>query len=114
MIQIDNALPAWGTPEFDSILKMELEKLGVDQLPLQQGLTSSSFALDNNLAVVIINSSQNTETISVKAGIFYSGIIAGCNCADDPSPIDEQNEYCEIQLEIDRVTGETTVALIPT
>ena len=93
---------------------MVLESLGVDQLPLQQGLASSSFALDNNLAVVIMSSSQNTETISVKAGIFYSGILAGCNCADDPSPSDEQNEYCEVQLEIDLVTGETTVALIPT
>lgn len=114
MIQLRKTLRAWGTSEFNSILKMELENLGVDQLPLQQGLTSSSFALDKNLAVVIMNSAQNTGTISVKAGIFYSGIIAGCNCADDPSPSDEQNEYCEVQVEIDCVTGETTVTLIPT
>ena len=114
MIQLKKILPAWGTPGFNSILKAELETLGVDQLPLQQGLTSSSFALDKNLAVIILRSSQNTDTISVKASIFYSGVLAGCSCADDPSPNDEQNEYCEVQLEIDRLTGETTVTLIPT
>ncbi|VAW72793.1 hypothetical protein MNBD_GAMMA13-720 [hydrothermal vent metagenome] len=86
MIQLRNALSTWGTPEFNASLKAELENLGVDQLPLQQGLTYSSFALDKDLSVIIMSSAQNTDTLSVKAGIFYSGVIAGCSCADDPSP----------------------------
>ncbi len=114
-IQLKKSLSAWGTPEFNLILKMELEGLDVDQLPLQQGLSSSSFALDDNLSVIIMSSSLRTDIIAVKAGIFYSGLIAGCNCADDPSPdSNEQNEYCEIQLQIDRATGEASVSLIPT
>jgi len=30
-----------------------------------------------------------------------------------PTPIDEQSEYCEVHLDIDRANGETTVALWP-
>jgi hypothetical protein len=48
----------------------------------------------------------------VKAGIFYTGVIAGCSCADDPTPVDELNEYCVVQFDIDRMTAETTVRLL--
>ena len=44
---------------------------------------------------------------------LYSGIIAGCSCADNPTPVSELNEYCEVQLEIDKKTAETKVALLP-
>jgi len=50
--------------------------------------------------------------IRVKAGIFYTGVIAGCSCADDPTPIDEQNEYCVVQFDIDRTTADATVTLL--
>jgi len=52
------------------------------------------------------------EIIQVKAGIFYKGIMGGCNCADDPTPDSKNNEYCEVQLDIDKVTGKTLVALV--
>ncbi len=51
-------------------------------------------------------------SVRVKAGIFYKGVIAGCNCADDPSPIDEQNEHCVVQFLIDRLTAEASVTLL--
>jgi len=87
--------------------------MGAEQLPLQQGLSSSSYALDDKLQVRIIGISEGADFIHAKLGIFYTGIIAGCNCADDPTPVEEQNEYCEVQLDIDKMTGETTVALLP-
>ena len=52
------------------------------------------------------------NSILVKAGIFYTGIIAGCSCADDPTPLDEQNEYCELELNINKETAETTIVLL--
>jgi hypothetical protein len=36
MIQLDKALSAWGTPDFEAALKQEIAQLGDDQLPLQQ------------------------------------------------------------------------------
>ena len=49
--------------------------------------------------------------IRVKAGLAYNGIIAGCSCSDDPTPIDETNEYCEVLFSINKETAETTVEL---
>jgi len=49
----------------------------------------------------------------VKAGIFYKSIIAGCSCSDDPSPIDEVDEHCEVMIEIDKRSAEATITLLP-
>lgn len=112
MIRLNKTLNAWGTPAFEDILKKEIGQLGVEQLPLQQGLSTSSYALDNTLNVRIISVSEGESCIRVKAGIFYTGIIAGCSCADDPTPVDENNEYCEVLLDINKMTAETAVSLL--
>ncbi len=112
MFRLSNALQAWGDPDFKDVLKAELEQLGADQLPLQQGLATGSVAVDDKLKAMIISVSDTPGSILAKAGIFYSGIIAGCSCADDPTPVDEQSEYCVVQLEIDKQTATTTVTLL--
>ena len=113
MVQLTLALSAWGTPEFENVLKAEIEQLGVDQLPLQQGLSTSSYALDSSLKARIIKVSDDANCISAKVGLFYTGVIAGCNCADDPTPVEEQNEYCEVRLDINKSTAGMTVTLLP-
>ena len=112
MIRLPEALSAWGTPDFTDILKKEIEQLDVENLPLQHGLSTASYATDNNLRVMIISVSEQPSCIRAKAGIFYSGVIAGCSCADDPTPVDEQNEYCEVQVDINKTSAETTIALL--
>lgn len=112
MIQLPNALNAWGTPEFEAILKQEIEQLDAGCLPLQQGLSVSSYVTDRPFQAMLISVREETGLIRVKAGIFYTGVIAGCSCADDPTPIDELNEYCVLQFCIDRFTADTTVELL--
>ena len=112
MIRLTKSLNAWGTPDFEGILKAEIEQLGAEQLPLQQGLSTSSYALDDKLNVRIISVSEEARFIRAKVGIFYSGITPGCSCADDPTPVEEQVEYCVVQLDINKTTAETTVALL--
>ncbi|MGE5028188.1 MAG: hypothetical protein ACM3JK_06915 [Betaproteobacteria bacterium] len=112
MIRLDKSLNAWGTPGFEAALKAEIERLGAEHLPLQQGLSTSSHALDDQLVARIISVSEKAGFIRAKVGLFYAGIIAGCSCADDPTPVEEQNEYCEVQLDINKVTAETAVALL--
>jgi len=82
------------------------------QLPLQQGLSTGSYAIDDKFNVMIISVSEVVGSIRVKAGIFYSGIIAGCSCADDPTPVNEESEYCVVQLDINKQTAATTVVLL--
>jgi hypothetical protein len=112
MIRLTKTLNAWGTSAFEDILKAEIDQLDADLLPLQQGLSISSHVTDSPHKVIIIRVADDEGCIHIKAGIFYSGIIAGCSCADDPTPIDEQNEYCEVQIEINKQTAAATVALL--
>jgi len=112
MIRLSRALNAWGTPEFSAILVQEIEQLTIDQLPLQQGLSTGSHALDNRLRAMIISVADEGNCIRAKAGIFYTGIIAGCSCMDDPTPLNEESEYCEVQLDIDKATAGTMVVLL--
>ena len=107
-----NTLNRWGTTEFDDLLKADIDQMTVDQLPLQQAITSSSYALDTNIQSIIINKTDDSDSIQVKAGIYYTGVIAGCNCADDPSPADEIPEYCVVQIEIDKTSAETKIILL--
>lgn len=94
------------------IAKEEIEGIDPLLLPLQQGLTLSSYVGNTPFKAVVLNITSEKENIAVKSGIFYTGIIAGCSCSDDPSPTDEQNEYCELLFMINKQTAETSVKLL--
>lgn len=111
MIQLAQALCAWGTPDFEQVLAQELAQHAV-QLPLQQGLSSSSAVTDAPITVMVHSADDIGGVIRVKAGIFYQGVIAGCSCADDPTPVSEINEYCVVQLDIDKASAAAAVALL--
>jgi hypothetical protein len=112
MFRLAETVNAWGTPRFEDVLKAEVEGLACEQLPLQQGLSTGSFVLDGERKVMIIGVSEDGSLIRARLGIFYRAILAGCSCADDPMPVNEENEYCEVQLDIDRETAEATVLLL--
>lgn len=111
MIYLHNSLKAWGTADFRTTLKNDLECLSVDQLPLQQGLSVSSYVADKPFTVIVLDATEQAEYILVKTTVLYSGVIAGCNCADDPTPVEEQNEHCELLFEIDKCSAATRISL---
>lgn len=112
MILLKDSTQAWGTTDFEAVLKKELKNLGLNGLPLQQGLSSSSVALDNRLQVVLLSTKENADQILIRASLFYTGIIAGCSCADDPGPVDEQNEHCAVLVTIQKSSGQTNIRLL--
>ena len=112
MIKLISALEAWGTPGFEKALQDEIQKIEPDLLPLQEGLSQSSYVSDADISVLILNVTETIHDINAKTGIFYAGVIAGSCCADDPTPMSEQTEYCEVQFNINKLTAETTVALL--
>ena len=111
-MQLSKSLNAWNTPAFGKILKQEIQSLDGKLLPLQQGLSHSSYACEDNFSVVILGISEGDTSICVKTGIFYTGLIPGCSCADDPSPDNEYAEYCEVEFTINTTTAETCVRLL--
>lgn len=112
MIRLSRALAAWQTPAFNAVLKDEIEHLDADLLPLQAGLSQSSHVASAGTRAMILSVAAEPACLQVKVGLFYAGIIAGCSCADDPTPVDEINEYCEVRFDIDRNTAETAVTLL--
>lgn len=74
-------------------------------------MSGGNYALDANFSAMLIGASDGPEVLRVKAGIFYAGIVAGCSCADDPTPVEPHSEYCELQFDIDKRTAETRVGV---
>lgn len=112
MLQLEESLQAWGTTHFSITCKTEIQQLDPCLLPLQQGLAQSSYVSDKPITATILKITDDENSIFVKAGIFFTGIIAGCSCADDPTPLDEQNEYCEILFIIDKQTARADIKLL--
>jgi hypothetical protein len=111
MARLPGAVAAWNTPDFDAVLKREVAQLPSGILPLQQAMSFGSHALDDGISVMILGAADAGGFIQVRAGIFFSGIVAGCNCADDPTPVDALSEYCELLLAIDKDTAEAAITL---
>ena len=112
MFYLPASLQAWKTPAFNAVLKQEICSLYSKQLPLQQGLQNSSYAISDKLSIIVLETSEDETNIIVKAGLLYNGIIAGCSCSDDPTPTDETNEYCDALFTINKASAETSVSLL--
>jgi hypothetical protein len=111
MPSFPRTLAALGSPALNEILRDEINALDSTLLPLQQGLTRSSHALPGFTAR-LLDVEPGPGILRVKAGLLYAGIIAGCSCADDPTPVDEITEYCVVRFDIDTASGEAGVTLI--
>jgi len=112
MIYLKKTLLALKSSDLQKTAKDEITLINKSFLPLQKGLSLSSYLGSTPFSVVILKISEENDNIRIKAGIFYTGIIAGCSCSDDPTPTDEQNEYCELQFTINKKTAKTTVKLL--
>lgn len=112
MIKLEKSLSAWGTPNFKEILKLEISQLDANQLPLQKGLTTGNYVSNTPFTVTVNTVNEVDNVIRVTVGIFYQGIIGGCSCTDDPTPVSDINEYCEVQLDIDKSSAFSVVALV--
>jgi hypothetical protein len=104
------AARAWGSPSFAEVLKRELASKAA-HLPLQQALAHSSSVAETPITVMVEGVADGGKAT---VGIFYEGIVAGCSCADDPTPNNLNAEYCRLLLEIDTDTAECSVSLAGT
>lgn len=113
MIRMLKSLQAWGSDDFSEVFKTEFSGLDIDVLPLQQGLSQGGYSDDADLGVMLLSAAEEARFLRVRVGVFYSSLIIGCQCADDPTTVESQPEYCEIQVDIDRDTAAATLRLSP-
>ncbi|HPE81834.1 MAG: hypothetical protein R3E46_09720 [Sedimenticolaceae bacterium] len=111
-MKLDKAVRAWGTPNFQEVLKDEIEQCAVDELPLSQALRYGNYVADEKPAIMVHRVEKRGSCIVARIGLFFAGIDAGSCCANDPTPVQPRHEYCVIQLEIEHDTGETKFRLI--
>lgn len=111
-MKLDKVVRAWGTSKFQEVLKEEIERRAVDELPLAKALRYGNYLADERPAAMIHRVQQHGGFIVARIGLFFAGVDAGSCCANDPTPVDPHHEYCIIQLEIERATGEASVQLI--
>ena len=112
MIYLIQSLASWNSEAFEHDFCAEVEALPATLLPLQQGLALSSSVADDPFRVMLISVEETASGLQARAGVFYSGVIAGCSCADDPTPQERQQEYCELEFLIESETAQTTVSLL--
>lgn len=110
-LKLPRTAQAWGTPEFEAMFQTELEAAGAARLPLRHALTLSNAVADSPIKVMLLAAAESAASLHLKAGVFYQGILAGCSCADDPTPVNEQTEYCELELEIQKASAVTAIRL---
>ena len=65
---------------------------------------------DEPITVLLLTAEADAEQLRVKVGIFFAGVLAGCSCADDPTPVEAQEEYGEWLLTIRRPNAEAVAA----
>jgi hypothetical protein len=110
VMYLPEAWRALGTARFAEMLKDELESLSVEQLPLQQCMSRGSHVTEQRMQVVILGISDDGDDMDIRIGVFFDSIIAGCSCADDPTPIDAIPEYCELLLRMNKRTGYVVIS----
>ena len=111
-IRFPEVLDAWGTPAFDDVLKDAILRVDPSRLPLQDALVHSSRPGCGDIGVMVLNKEASTSAIHVKVGVFFTGVDAGSCCADDPSPLVERLEYCELLVDIRKDTAAVAVTLV--
>lgn len=112
MMSFQAVVTAYGTPDFAQVFVETVQRMDAADLPLQQGLRQSNYVSPSPHRVVILASEATEKTITVRAGIFYAGIVAGSCCSDDPAPMCEQTEHCELYFTIDRKTTAIEIAMV--
>jgi len=115
MLALRRSAAVWNGPAFRPTLVDELQALGrhhpVLRPLLQAALARTSAVAEAPIGVQVLSTREPAGRIQVQVGVFSAGIIAGCSCADDPSPVDTITEHCELALDIDSGTGRAWATL---
>ncbi len=100
--------------ELANVFSQEIAAGSTDDLPLQQGMAHGNVADGETLSAMVIRSEIEPRHVRIHAGLFFSSVVAGCACTNDPTPMHTEPEYCEAVFEIERDDGGTTVRLVET
>lgn len=97
------------TQAFARCLISALRSLPPGTLPLQACCDQGGVANDREISVSVLDMQHGRERILVRVGVFFTEVIGGCNCHDDPL---EANRYCVLEVTIARPHGDAEFAAL--
>lgn len=103
VINLQNVMDSWGTTVFENCLIDEIMALKTGVLPLQQCLRQGDMAAEQANKVSVLSCDETDESIRVKLAVFFTEIISGCSCGDEPAMLDG---YGEVVLIIDKQSSD--------
>jgi hypothetical protein len=71
MLVLTKSLDAFGSEDFNKVLKLELSTFKPSELPLHLATTQGGLVAENKISVSILNSSDSVEYVEVKLAIFF-------------------------------------------
>ncbi|MDH5387622.1 MAG: glucosamine--fructose-6-phosphate aminotransferase [Gammaproteobacteria bacterium] len=110
MIKFSQSLQHYPSDDFKLVLKNEIEACDKKLLPLEKGTVQGGYVSDEPITATVLRVTDQTDSVQVLVGIFFTEIVICCGCGDDPMPA---NTYCEMRLDIDKQTAETKIKIIP-
>ncbi len=109
MPKLLNSLHAWKSDSFVQTLKSEIENLKTGILPLEKGISQGGLVDDSDIAVTVLGFADDEDAIQVDVGIFFTEVVGGCSCGDEPMA---NNVYCEMQIRIEKATAEAKMLVL--
>ena len=98
-------LAAWSGPQREAVLKQELEELDSGLLPLREAMARGNQVAVEPVRVLVLATGEGEDCFQARLGLLFASLIGGCQCADDPSPLEALPEYAELEIRIDPLTG---------
>lgn len=109
MPKLTESLQQWPSADFNTTFKRELENLAAGTLPLDTATLQCGMVDDSDISVTIISTDQDETCIRAKVAVFFTEIVAGCVCGDEPTA---ENAHCEMLIRIDKSSAEVEFELI--
>jgi len=94
---------------FSQDFKHYIEHLAPDTLPLHQCTSQGGAVDDTDLSASILSIEETSNRIEVKMAVFFTEIIGGCSCGDDPVA---ENAYGELLAIIDKDSRQLSFSVI--
>lgn len=91
-------------------LALALAELPAEQLPLQDGCTQGGMIDASDLAVSVLDVQQSPGRLSARVGVFFTEVVGGCNCHDDPG---RSNAYCVLEVGVDGERDTLSLRVVP-
>ena len=109
MAKLPKALESWPSKEFGQTLKHEIMALEQGALPLAKATSQGGVIAEGSISVTVLSVTDEPQKIKAVLGVFFTEIVGGCSCGDDPL---EDNGHCEMSVAIDKSTAEAEFTLL--